>query len=73
MDGFVQVTGDQVVMYTRAAVWEDEAEAHRSAKEKQEALERIRVQKSIFEHNHTKIELTRAMSRLGKARKNRNM
>ena len=73
MDGFVEVTGDQVVMYTRAAVWEDEAEAHRSAKEKQEALERIRVQKSIFEHNHTKIELTRAMSRLGKARKNRNM
>ena len=73
MDGFVEVTGDQVVMYTRAAVWEDEAEAHRSAKEKQEALERIRVQKSIFEHNHTKIELTRAMSRLGKGRKNRNM
>ena len=24
MDGFVEVTGDQVVMYTRAAVWEDE-------------------------------------------------
>ena len=36
MDGFAEVTGDSVEMFTRAAVWEDEAEARpakrRSAK-----------------------------------------
>lgn len=72
MDGFAEVTGDAVAMYTRAAVWEDEAEAHRSEKEKREALERLRKQKSIFVHEHTKIEITRALSRLGK-NKNRNL
>lgn len=73
MDGFAEVTGDSVEMFTRAAVWEDEAEAHRSEKEKREALEKLRNQKSIFEHEHTKIELTRALSRFGKSKKNRNI
>ena len=44
MDGFAEVTGDSVEMFTRAAVWEDEAEAHRSEKEKREALEKLRRQ-----------------------------
>ena len=73
MDGFAEVTGDSVEMFTRAAVWKDEAEARRSEKEKREALEKLRNQQSIFEHEHTKIELTRALSRLGKSKKNRNI
>lgn len=72
MDGFAEITGDTVAMYTRAAVWEDEAEAHRSEKEKREALERLRRQRSIFAHEHTKIQLTRNLTRLGKAKKHKN-
>jgi len=72
MDGFVEVTGKKVIMYTRAAMWEDEMAEKLSEKEKKEAIEKLRRQKSIFEHEHTKIQLTRAMSNLSKS-KNRNM
>lgn len=73
VDGFCEVTGKTVVIYTRFATWETEAETYRSEKEKREAIELMRRQKSIFQHEHTRVELTRAMYQLGKAKKSANM
>lgn len=64
--GFAQVTGDRVVFFTTAAEWEDDAAQGRSEREKMEAVEALRHKKSVFEHVHTKIEITRALSRLGR-------
>ncbi len=64
--GFAEVTGDKMVFFTTAAEWEDGTAEGLSQREKMEAVEALRHRKSVFDHVHTKIEITRALSRLGR-------
>lgn len=64
--GFAEVTGDKLVFFTTAAEWEDDTVQGLSQREKLEAVEALRHKKSVFDHVHTKIEITRALSRLGR-------
>lgn len=64
--GFAEVTGDKVTFFTSAAEWVDDTVQGLSQQEKMEAVEALRHKKSVFDHVHTKIEITRALSRLGR-------
>lgn len=64
--GFAEVTGDNVVFFTTAAEWESDTDSGRSDRETMEAVEALRHKKSVFDHVHTKLEITRALSRLGR-------
>lgn len=68
--GFAEVTGEKLVFFTTAAEWEDDTAQGLSQREKMEAVEALRHKKSVFDHVHTKIEITRALSRLGRNKSN---
>ena len=72
VDGFMEVTEDEVVIFTRMAVWENDAEIQRSVRKKREAVEQMRSQKSIAEHKHLKIKMARTLYEIRKPQKNRN-
>ena len=63
--GFAEIANDQVKVFTTAAELGNE-ERTRNDDETKKAVEALRRKKSVLDHYHTKIELTRALSRLRK-------
>ena len=65
--GFAEITEKETVFFTNAAEWEEGAQAL-TTDAKADAIKALRHKKSVLAHVHSKIEITRAMTRLGKRR-----
>ncbi len=63
-EGFMEVRPDEVLIFVQACEWADEIDAARAEEALQRAEERLRQKQSLYEHHHTEISLSRAMTRL---------
>jgi len=63
-DGFVEITGEKVVLLADTVERPDEIDTNRASEAKIRAEEQLRQKQSIREYYETKAALTRAMVRL---------
>lgn len=62
--GFVEVTGEKVVLLADTVERPEDIDAHRAEEAKQRAEERMKQKQSMIEYAHTQAALNRAMNRL---------
>ena len=67
--GFVEITGDKVVVITDFATRSDEIDVERAERAKMRAEERMREKQSRIEYARSRAGLARAMARLQVAKK----
>lgn len=72
-DGFVEITGEKVVVITDFAQRPEEIDVERAARAKERAEERIREKKSQVEFAHSQAALARAIARMKVAKKHTGM
>ena len=68
-DGFVEITGEQVVVITDFAMKPEEIDVEHAERAKARSEERMREKKSQVEFAHSQAELARAMAKLKVANK----
>lgn len=62
--GYIKVSGDDVVVVTNAIEWADEIDVARARRSKQDAEERMKLNKSQKEFDRAEQKLKRALNRL---------
>ncbi len=63
-EGFLVVRPDEVLIFAQTCEWPEEIDLARAEEAMNRALEKLRHKQSIYEHKHTGISLTRALTRL---------
>lgn len=63
-EGFVDVRGDNVMMFVQTCEWPHEIDERRAEEALARAEERLRQKRSMEEYQRSKISLARAMERL---------
>ena len=63
-EGFAIVEHNHVTVLVQTVEWAEEIDANRAERDRQEALERLRQQRSIHEYHLARSMLSRAMVRL---------
>lgn len=71
-EGFLIVRTNEVLIFAQTCEWPEEIDIARAEEAKNRAIEKMHRKQSMYEHRHTGISLTRALTRLkiGKSKHN---